>query len=111
MVRALHQYTASRKETKMNRSYRHWEPEDTLVSIVPAHLTERPHTVEAEDIAAADEPVQCGWFALCRREATGHTEHPVLGLVPTCTRCHYFATGECRGKRCAPLTVSNLEGI
>jgi hypothetical protein len=42
-------------------------------------------------------PVQrCEWFLLCTNPATGHTPHPVLGAVPTCNRCHQFATGEAR---------------
>ena len=38
----------------------------------------------------------CHWFALCRNDATGSTPHPILGDVPTCDRCHKFATGENR---------------
>jgi hypothetical protein len=38
----------------------------------------------------------CQWFLLCDRPATGTTPHPVLGSVPTCDRCHKFATGEDR---------------
>jgi hypothetical protein len=37
---------------------------------------------------------RCMWFALCDRPATGVTAHVVLGNVPTCDRCHKFATGE-----------------
>jgi len=40
--------------------------------------------------------VMCQWFALCNRPATGTTRHPALGNVPTCDRCHNFATGESR---------------
>jgi hypothetical protein len=41
----------------------------------------------------APVPVQgCEWFALCPRPATGTTPHPVLGDVPTCDKCHKFAT-------------------
>lgn len=40
----------------------------------------------------AQAPV-CGWFLNCGRPATGTTPHPVLGEVPTCDRCHGFATG------------------
>lgn len=34
----------------------------------------------------------CRWFAGCTNEATCTTPHPVLGDVPTCDRCHKFAT-------------------
>jgi hypothetical protein len=35
----------------------------------------------------------CQWFARCTNAATTTTPHPVLGNVPTCDRCHQFATG------------------
>src|SRR5262245_36485727 len=38
----------------------------------------------------------CRWFRNCERHATGATEHPVLGHIGTCDRCHKFATGEDR---------------
>ncbi len=31
--------------------------------------------------------VICAWTALCGNESTGYVDHPVLGPVPTCTRC------------------------
>jgi len=34
----------------------------------------------------------CEWFLRCGRPATRSTPHPVLGSVPTCERCHEFAT-------------------
>jgi hypothetical protein len=34
----------------------------------------------------------CEWFAMCKRPATGTTPHVVLGQVPSCDRCHAFAT-------------------
>lgn len=40
------------------------------------------------------QDVLCRWFALCDREATGTTPHPILGDVLTCDRCHKFATGQ-----------------
>lgn len=39
---------------------------------------------------------QCRWFVRCTNHATGVTPHPVIGKVPTCDRCHKFATGEVR---------------
>lgn len=45
----------------------------------------------------------CEWFALCDRAATGTTPHPILGAVPTCDRCHEFATGEERSIQLAGL--------
>jgi hypothetical protein len=42
---------------------------------------------------AADDRV-CQWFAGCGRPATGTTPHPILPPVPTCDRCHKFATGK-----------------
>lgn len=38
--------------------------------------------------------VGCHWFARCDRSATGMTPHSVMGDLPTCDRCHKFATGE-----------------
>lgn len=29
----------------------------------------------------------CAWFALCANDADGVVDHPILGQVPTCTRC------------------------
>lgn len=29
----------------------------------------------------------CEYFALCDRAADGVVDHPILGSVPTCTRC------------------------
>jgi hypothetical protein len=40
----------------------------------------------------------CMWFAGCTAKATGTTPHSILGPVPTCDRCHKFATGETRVK-------------
>lgn len=37
--------------------------------------------------------VCCQWFVFCGVVATGLTPHPVLGQVPTCDRCHRFASG------------------
>jgi len=37
------------------------------------------------------EPV-CQWFAGCQSKAVARTSHPTLGTVPTCARCHNFAT-------------------
>lgn len=50
------------------------------------------------DLTVADtgELVGCYWFAGCVRPARGLTPHPVLGDLPTCDRCHKFATGEDR---------------
>lgn len=39
----------------------------------------------------------CQWFARCDRPATGTSPHPAFPAgVPTCDRCHQFATGELR---------------
>lgn len=46
------------------------------------------------DRKAKKSDVPCMWFAGCDHAATGHTPHSVLGPVPTCNRCHKFATGE-----------------
>lgn len=35
---------------------------------------------------------RCEWFAGCTSPATGTTPHPVIGQVPTCFKCHTFAT-------------------
>jgi hypothetical protein len=29
----------------------------------------------------------CEYYLLCTNEAEGTTAHPILGKVPTCTRC------------------------
>lgn len=29
----------------------------------------------------------CRWFARCANETTTALSHPILGLVPCCTRC------------------------
>lgn len=29
----------------------------------------------------------CEWFAACENEADGVVSHPIIGDVPTCTRC------------------------
>lgn len=34
----------------------------------------------------------CEWFAGCTNLAEQLTPHPILGKVPTCPRCHKFAT-------------------
>lgn len=31
--------------------------------------------------------ITCQWFARCDHRAAGEVAHPVLGSVPTCTRC------------------------
>lgn len=33
----------------------------------------------------------CKWFLMCTRPATGTTQHPILGAVPTCDECRKFA--------------------
>lgn len=38
--------------------------------------------------------IACRWFLKCKNPVTGTTPHPILGDVPTCDRCHKFATGE-----------------
>lgn len=40
----------------------------------------------------AANTASCQWFAKCTNYATCNTPHPVLGNVPTCDRCHKFAT-------------------
>ena len=56
-------------------------------------LTEFPHITTAKRKAAAkDRNGTCQWFLLCDRPAVCFTPHPVLGSVPTCQRCHDFAT-------------------
>lgn len=35
----------------------------------------------------SSEAETCEWFALCPNPADGTVSHPVLGDVPTCTRC------------------------
>jgi len=48
----------------------------------------------------------CAWFARCTNPATGTTPHPVLGSVPTCDRCHTFATGTPRDQH--PLACTSI---
>ena len=47
----------------------------------------------------------CEWFAGCGKPATGTTPHPVLSAVPTCDRCHEFATGAPRAPAVAAAIV------
>lgn len=55
-----------------------------------AHDERRAWYLSAATLA---KPAQaCQWFARCGRPATCTTPHPVLGDVPTCQRCHDFAT-------------------
>jgi len=35
----------------------------------------------------AGQAPTCRWFALCDHPAAGTVAHPILGPVPTCTRC------------------------
>jgi len=61
------------------------------------NLYDLGYTVEATELHAVanalqDREVQvpttqCQWFALCDRPAAGVVAHPVLGQVPTCSRC------------------------
>jgi len=37
-------------------------------------------------MSEVQEPT-CQWFALCTNGTTQGVNHPVLGLVPCCTRC------------------------
>lgn len=39
-----------------------------------------------------ESAVYCGWFTFCFNLATGTTDHPILGAVPTCDSCHKFTT-------------------
>lgn len=47
-----------------------------------------PHAMK--DIEEVDD--SCKWFAGCESPATEYTPHPILGNVPTCKKCHEFAT-------------------
>lgn len=39
--------------------------------------------------------MKCLYFLLCDRAADGFIDHPVLGLVPTCSRCaHQVGLGD-----------------
>lgn len=42
---------------------------------------------ESELIAEHETANLCQWYALCTNSAAGEVKHPVLGHVPTCTRC------------------------
>lgn len=44
------------------------------------------------EIEGDDYTERCEWFLHCNEPATGTTPHPILGDVPTCDRCHKFAT-------------------
>lgn len=55
----------------------------------------RTQMMHYKDVADENEEKtkqMCEWFARCKNPATGTTPHPTLGKVPTCDRCHEFAT-------------------
>jgi hypothetical protein len=35
----------------------------------------------------SDEMPKCEWFLMCKNDAAGTADHPVLGRVPICERC------------------------
>lgn len=35
-----------------------------------------------------DDTITCGWFLNCRNETTDGYDHPILGVVAICKRCH-----------------------
>jgi len=57
--------------------------EDAVVQASRAYPSADIGTVEIES---------CQWFAKCENEATCTTRHPIFGDIPTCERCHKFAT-------------------
>jgi hypothetical protein len=57
----------------------------------PMTADESP-AVTLTDNTGTQWAVLCGWMSGCKRDATGTTPHPVLGDVPTCDKCHKFAT-------------------
>lgn len=61
-------------------------------------MIELAHAADGTLYDTADgTTVGCHWFLLCDRPATGLTDAGGdLGPVPTCSRCHKFATGEDR---------------
>ena len=63
------------------------------MTVAALNRTETAKAKRGEPFAA-----RCAWFAGCGRAATGTTPHPVLGDVPTCDRCHKFATGADRAE-------------
>lgn len=46
---------------------------------------------DVDEVIVIGTAVVCGWFAGCENVATGETDHPILGNVPTCDTCAAFA--------------------
>lgn len=42
---------------------------------------------------------ECEWFLKCENDATTTVAHPVLGKVPSCSRCAAFARGDSKSKK------------
>jgi hypothetical protein len=51
------------------------------------------------DFKLKEQAEKCRWFARCTNKATTITPHSVLGNVPTCQKCHDFATKKQEVKR------------
>ena len=72
--------------------------DDYARSAETTHASLGTHKVEVR-LASTGECIKdyffeqkCMWFRNCQRPATCTTPHPTLGEVPTCQKCHDFAT-------------------
>lgn len=66
-------------------------------SLLEAYQTNLQKMIAKKRKSASAGKQQCEWFAGCKNPATGSTPHPVFpNGVPTCPKCHKFATGEVR---------------
>ena len=69
-----------------------------IAALLEAYQTNLQKMIAKKRKSASAGKQQCEWFAGCKNPATGSTPHPVFpNGVPTCPKCHKFATGEERG--------------
>lgn len=40
-----------------------------------------------DETTKGQPPQLCEWYAMCANVATLDVDHPILGPMPTCTRC------------------------
>lgn len=53
---------------------------------VQAHITITTDAINAA-LRDLEDGCTCRWYALCVNDARHLVKHPILGAVPTCSRC------------------------